>query len=273
MFQLPLLPRMIAITLAMLAGPAAAQSVQLPVLNPGFEADTVPGPSNINPGVPGDWEPYFDSPLAGVFFGSLYAAPNNYPAGAPEGNNVGVPFAANNLPSGIGFGFTQVLAAVIEPMTRYTLSVEVGNIDEGFNDLNNTPGNPADDSYFDIRGYNGYRIELRAADGGDGVLLAVDDNGTPMPDGSFATRSISFASDAIDAALLGLPLEVRLVHLNLVDPAFPEADRETNFDDVRVTATPIVAAAVPVPRWALPALALLLLNAVRRRRRLPGLRA
>ncbi|NNM01388.1 MAG: hypothetical protein HKO62_11600 [Gammaproteobacteria bacterium] len=234
------------------------------VTNPGFEADVVPGPTNINSGVPAGWSAHFDGPLAGAFFGSLYAAPDNYPAGAPEGNNVGVNFIAAGQASGVGFGLTQVLGAVIEPDTRYTLTVEVGNIDSGFNDLNNTPANPDDDPFFDIRGYNGYRIELRANDGGAGTLLVEDDNSSSIADGTFETRRIFFDSDSIDPALIGQQLEVRLVNLNLVDPLFSTSDRETNFDDVRVTATPVPAHQVPVPAWALVSLMVLVLIRARR---------
>ena len=76
----------------------------------------------------------------------------------------------------------------LEPNTLYTLTVEVGNIPSGFNDLNATPNNPNNDSFFKIAGFNGYRVELKTDSiSGSGVtLMAISQSaqgGNNIPDG------------------------------------------------------------------------------------------
>jgi len=81
------------------------------IANPGFESDPAPAPSDITAGVPTGWSAHNSNSTPNVFFGSLYAAPNNYPGGAPEGNHVGVNFISANRPAGEEFGMFQTLSA------------------------------------------------------------------------------------------------------------------------------------------------------------------
>ena len=155
----------------------------------------------------------------------------------------------------------QTLSAALELDMLYTLTVEVGNIASGFNDLNATPNDPRDDSFFNISGFNGYRVELRTDSvTGSGVNLVseivsvLDENN--ISDGEFRTVSLTFDSRNAPANLIGEPLEILLVNLNEIDPVFPGHDRETNFDDVRLSSSPAVVstAKIPIP-W--PSLLLL----------------
>jgi len=230
--------------------------------NAGFEADPAPVPSDITVGIPSAWSPHNPNATPGVFYGSLYAAPDNYPAGAPEGDHVQVNFIAANRPAGQEFGVFQTLTEPLQGNTLYTLTVEVGNIASGINDLNGTPDNPNDDSFFDISGFNGYRVELRTDSvAGSGTTLMAEtlSVGDPdaIPDGEFRTISFTFDSRDADNNLYGEMLEILLVNLNQIDPAYPGSDRETNFDDVRLDSSPVISNATKVP---MPGAALLLLG-------------
>lgn len=232
------------------------------IVNPSFEADPAPVPSDITVGVPSGWLAYNPNGTPGVFYGSLYAAPDNYPAGAPEGDHVQVNFIPANQAANEEFGVFQTLAVPLQDDTLYTLTVEVGNIASGFNDLNGTPDNPADDSFFNISGFNGYRVELRTDSiTGTGTTLMVNTlsvgDPDPIPDGEFRTVSFTFNSSDVDSNLIGENLEILLVNLNQIDPAHPGSDRETNFDDVRLDSSPVVVNATKVP---MPSAALLFLG-------------
>ena len=222
--------------------------------NPSFEDNPAAVPTDITVGIPSGWTAYNPNNIAGVFYGSLYAAPDNYPNGAPHGDHVQVNYIAANGAAGAEFGVFQLLSASLEQNTRYTLSVEVGNIDSGFNDLNATPNNPDDDSFFNIAGFNGYRVELQAVPPGQPPQTLVAQTQSvadpePIQDGQFRPISISYDSRTAPAELIGMPLQILLVNLNEIDPAFPNQDRETNFDDIRLEAVDVATnmVAVPVP--------------------------
>ena len=227
-------------------------AVPLLITNPSFESDPAPVPSAINTGVPSGWSSYNPNNTPGVFYGSLYAAPDNYPAGAPDGNHVQVNYIAAGNASGEEFGVLQSLSATLQANTIYTLTVEVGNIASGSNDLNATPDNPDDDPFFNINGFNGYRVELRTDSSiGSGTTLAAETGSVGgdnvIADGAFNTVTIVFDSRQAAADLIGQPLEILLVNLNEVDPAFPGHDRETNFDNVRLDAAEVETHVVAVP--------------------------
>ncbi len=234
-----------------------ALAVPALIVNHSFEDDVVASPTDIANGVPNGWSAYEAAPMGGEFYGSLHAAPDNYPAGAPEGNNVAVCFQYANNASDIAFGIEQLLVETLDASMRYSLTVDVGNIASGFNDLPGTPGNPGDDTFFDIDGYNGYQLALLVDVGGSYELLAADNDTRPMADGVFETRTVVF--DGVDAAphQLGQPLVIRLLTLNRVDPAEVGSDRETNFDNVRLDVSPSPQT-VPLPVGSLASLALLL---------------
>jgi hypothetical protein len=150
----------------------------------------------------------------------------NFPDGAAEGIRVAIAFNFEGS-GGVGeYGLVQTLGATLAADTTYTLEVEVGNIASGF---------AVSGEFFPLDGFPGYRVELLAG----GVVVASDDNtlaGT-IPEGEFATSTVVLVTDGAPAQL-GLPLGVRLVNLNVVDPAFPASDLEVDFDDVLLDATP-----------------------------------
>ena len=231
---------------------STGSAVPLTIINPSFESNPAPVPTDITAGLPDGWTAYNPTNITGIFYGSLFAAPDNYPSGAPDADHVQVNYIGANGTADAEFGVSQALTVTLEPNTRYTLSVEVGNIASGFNDLNATPNNPNDDSFFSISGFNGYRVELQVAPVGETPQTLVAQTQTtfdanPIPDGQFRSVSIEYDSRLADSSLLGQPLQILLVNLNEVDPAFPNQDRETNFDNVRLDAVAILASTVAVP--------------------------
>ncbi len=127
----------------------------------------------------------------------------NYSAEAPAGSNVGYIYnAAANT------GFSQVLSATFQANSSYTLSVKVGQ----------------SSTY----AFAGYKVQLLA----NGVVLtgAQDDNTNPPAANSFVTSTISYTYNAADAALVGQPLEIRLLSKGLV------AGGEVDFDEVQLSA-------------------------------------
>lgn len=145
----------------------------------------------------------------------------------PEGRNAALVYLAGQPGAGEA-GLFQTLGATLQPSTQYTLSVAVGNIDSG-------TGLPPFDGFgfFNLAGFPGYRVELRAGD----VLLAADDNSLQTADGTFATATVE-ATIGADHLALGQPLTIRLVNLNL--PGTPdEPGIEVDFDQVLLQAVPI----------------------------------
>ena len=211
----------------------AAHAVPLGVGNHSFETDP-----NDN------FEFYFGNPTgwslidngnivdgAGDVQGTLTVTGSSYFGGsAPDGDNVAILFIGSDVgTSEIGLG--QVLGDVLTANTTYTLTVAVGNINSG---PTQQFGN------FDLSGFPGYRIELLAG----GTVLASDSEGiaSPISEGVFADRTVSYTASAADA-LLGQSLEIRLYNTNLTDPAFPGVDLEVDFDNVRLDAEPVTVTA------------------------------
>ena len=228
------------LALAVVGGSSAAS---IPIVNAGFEDASAGQPYNeFTFGPPAGWSLHDPNGVAGggagpvLYVGTLtpvvldpVGAPGVYeyfPAGAPEGQRVGIAFnfaGSGNLGE---YGLVQTLDAVLEAETTYTLTALVGNI---------AAGTSVDGSFFDLDGFPGYRVELLAG----GAVVAQDDNSLSgsTPEGTFAPTSVSITTGR-DHPQLGEALAVRLVNLNLVDPAFPGSDLEVDFDDVRLDAEP-----------------------------------
>ena len=128
------------------------------------------------------------------------------------------------------YGLQQILTATLEANRRYTLQVEIGNIASGF---------ALSGEFFNLDGFPGYRIDLLAG----GVVIASDNNTLAglIPEGEWGTSTVEFQTGAAHA-LLGQSLGIRLVSLNQIDPAFPNADLEVDFDHLRFSSV-----AVPEP--------------------------
>lgn len=201
------------------------------IANPGFEDDFV-DPGCFPVFTPNAWTAYDPNGLlgGGDFVGVVN--PTGTPffiMGAPEGSNAALTFLSKQFESG-PVGLTQVLADVLQPNTRYTLTVHVGNIASG-------TGLPPCDvfGFFDLDGFPGYQVQLLAG----GVVLAEDDNSLAgsIPEAEFRLSTVqAVIGDAHPQ--LGQPLEVRLINLNMIDtPADPGI--EVDFDDVQLTAQPV----------------------------------
>jgi hypothetical protein len=209
-----------------LCAPADGQTV-IPIDNPGFEAPTIPAGTFNTSAPPTDWVVYgngidFGFRTVGVLdpAGTAY-----YPGGVPEGENVGVAFLLDDpgdqtVFAGIEAGIEQELTN--EPLllgTRYTLTVEVGNI--AFD-----PSTPQ----FEFAGFPRYRIELLAG----GTAIACDDDSLLPPEGGFLTSVMTLEVGASHPQA-GMNLGVRLINLNA------STGIEVNFDDVRLEAEPFYA--------------------------------
>ena len=136
----------------------------------------------------------------------------------------------------------QTLSDTLAANTLYTLRVLVGNIASGVS---------VDTTYFNLDGFPGYRIDLLAG----GSVLASDNNSLAgaIPEGEFRESTVSYLSGG--SVTPGQALGIRLVNLNVVDPLFPGADWEVDFDNVRLEAG---SASVPEPhQWAAALLAML----------------
>jgi hypothetical protein len=149
--------------------------------------------------------------------------------GVPDGNQALLIYLAGDIGGG-EVSVWQSLDAVLLPNLRYRLSVAVGNIASG-------QGAPPFNDFYDLNGFPGYRIELRAG----GQVLAADHNSLfgQIPEGTFADSIIDFVAPANHPAL-GANLEIWLTNLNIPDSPAPGI--EVDFDHVRLTAV-----AVPEP--------------------------
>lgn len=234
------------LALAVLAA-GVAPAASIPIVNAGFEDNSVGSPYNeFTFGPPAGWSLHDPNGVTGggggpVFYvGTLTPVvldpvgnPGVYeyfPAGALEGQRVGIAFNFAGSGNQGEYGLVQTLDAVLEAETTYTLTALVGNI---------ASGTSVDGSFFDLDGFPGYRVELLAG----GAVVAQDDNSLAgaIPEGTFAPTSVSLTTGPSHPQL-GQVLAIRLVNLNIVDPAFPGSDLEVDFDDVRLDAEPAAVA-------------------------------
>ena len=241
------------------SAPLTAAADPVAITNAGFEdlyqgIDVLTGSFPTGP-APNGWQRYdeFGAPVAGSLLGVLnpgtqadYDADGGglspcFPAGAPEGDNVALLFKSGSA-SADEYGLDQTLGATLQANFEYTLTVEVGNIQS----CAGLP--PGFRTTFDLEGFPGYRIELRA---GGQVLVADDDTLLPE-EGVFETSEISFIAPAAHPQL-GQNLEIRLVSLNQSGTG---ANLEVDFDDVRLDASPL---SLPLPLASRAALGVALL--------------
>ena len=219
--------------------PSAWAQTVIALENPGFEADGAPiGGFPVL--VPQGWSLYDP---AGIVDQNNNAVGVLRPEGTtffaepvPEGNNIALIYLeqrAGTIVAGDPVGLVGSFAGVAQADTRYTLTVQVGNIASGTG-----LGGYAGFGFSDLSGFPGYRVELLAG----GQVVAVDDNslGLAIGEGQFMATSVAWTVGAGDP-LVGSAMEVRLVNLN----AFGNLDeraREVDFDQVQLVAT-----AVPEP--------------------------
>lgn len=141
--------RVLLITALSTIAPVVSSAVNLVVINPGFEDISGESPSNeFTFGPLNGWDLYEDpiNLTAGgagptYFLGTLtpfeadpIGNPGvfvNFPAGAPEGQRVGITFNFFGSGGQGEWGFFQLLADTLQPNMHYTLEVRIGNIASG----------------------------------------------------------------------------------------------------------------------------------------------
>lgn len=211
-----------AILLGLLTVSSIAAAAPIPITNGSFELPATPPDSFIVNAPPNGWSAYgtldFGNRTIGVLnpnTTALYLDP------VPDGSNVGVTFLQPQQNSEAGL--QQTLASTLQPLTQYTLTVEVGNLAQA-------------DAPFAFNGFPGYRIDLLA-----GTTVIASDDDTLLPgEGRFLTSTVQLTTGATHPNA-GEALAIRLVNLD----AAPGI--EVNFDDVRLDATPLgTCAAMPL---------------------------
>jgi hypothetical protein len=129
------------------------------------------------------------------------------PVVAPEGQNV---LYTENAVGDAG-GVAQVLTETFAANTDYTLTAEVGN-----------------SNYYYFAGYG---VQLLAG----GIVIA-EDNDTLWPDYmNWATSTVQYTYDSADSALVGQPLEIRLLNLGLDKDNPPDNTVGVEFDNVTLS--------------------------------------
>jgi len=184
-------------------------SVMIPVLNAGFEDPVLDEDGYTWGDVPG-WT-LVGGEATGVEGSGVWSVTlaDFDPVIAPEGENV---LFTEYLPEGIAKGVTQVLTETFAADTDYTLTAEVGNSNYYYN--------------------GGYSVQLLAG----GTVIA-EDNDTLWPEyKTWATSTVAYTYDPNDSALVGQPLEIRLLNLEL-DKDSPPAGEVVGveFDNVTLS--------------------------------------
>lgn len=247
--------RILSTLVAGLAIAPLAWAESVTITNPGFEADTIPAGAFVVL-QPAGWTLYdpsgqIDQNSSAV--GVIRPLPGTeyFPGGTTEGDNAALVF----LNSGINgpAGLQQTLTHTFQANTRYTLSVDIGNIASGTSLPGSSDGGG---NFFNLDGFPGYRIELLAGN----IDIAVDDNsqGALIPEGEFRTASVSIDIGA-GSPWIGQAVAIRLINLDI--PGTDAAPNiEVDFDNVQLITTP-----VPEPStWGLLAGGIALLAARRR---------
>ncbi len=239
----------LCVTLLMASMIPSAHAVPLAVTNPGFEDISGESPFNeFTFGPLNGWELYDPENITGggaggtFYIGTLtpfepdpIGSPGvfaNFPEGAAEGQRVGIAFNFQGSDGQGEYGMEQVLTDTLQPHTRYTLEVEIGNI---------ASATAMSGEFFPLAGFPGYRVDLFTEDmaGAQQNLESDDDSlGGFIDDGQWGTSTVTFVTGA-EHSQLGEELGIRLVNLNQLDPSFPLSDIEVDFDDVRLDATPL----------------------------------
>lgn len=244
---------------AAFAASTTAYAQALSITNAGFEADVIPDGA-FSVFVPTGWQIYDPSGIINQNANAVGVIRPNveqdyFPGGAPEGDQAALVFLAGNA-SGPA-GLQQTLTSTLAAQTRYTLSVEIGNIASGTSLVGSSDGG---NLFYDLDGFPGYSIELLA---GNTLLGADSSSAGSIPEGQWRRATLTVSSTHF-GDVLGQPLTIRLV--NLDTPGTPAAPAiEVDFDAVSLVAAP-----VPEPGTvALWLAGLGLLGSLTRRKRQP----
>lgn len=214
-----------------LAGGHLSLAQTIPIVNAGFEADSITDGAFVVL-QPQAWATYDPSGIINNVQNAVGVIRPNiggeyFPTGAPEGVNAALVFLGGNEMGEAGL--QQTLSATLQANTRYRCSVQIGNIASGTS-LPGSSGGPG--IFFDLDGFPGYRIDVLAG----GSVVAAENNsmGATIPEGAW--RPTRFYFDVTNShPQLGQPLGIRLV--NLKQPGTPEIPNiEVDFDAVTLSA-------------------------------------
>jgi autotransporter-associated beta strand protein len=205
----------------LLAGSAAWAAVPVTITNPGFE-EPVLEDGDVHTGTIPGWSGFNGGAIAVL----NPTSSGDLTAQAPEGENVGVVTGSADEN-----GFAQTLASAFIADADYALTLKVAN------------------TKF-TAGFPGYRVQLVAG----GTVIAEDDNSQTVAEDGVVTSTVNYTYDVADAALVGQPLEVRLLSKGL------SAGTEVAFDDAQLTVTLLNPLAVPGGPYAVFVGGSLLLN-------------
>ncbi|MFK8111837.1 MAG: PEP-CTERM sorting domain-containing protein [Rubripirellula sp.] len=225
----------VALGISLVIHAGSVHAAPVTIVNSGFE--DISGESQNNEftfGPLNGWDLYDPNGITaggagGTYFIGTLAPdpPTNFTSGAAEGQRVGIAFNFAGSGGQGEYGMQQTLSDTLQANSSYSLQVEIGNI---------ASGTAQNNQFFDLEGFPGYRIDLLAG----GVVLTQDNNSLSglIAEGEFGTSTIAFNTGNTHAQL-GQPLQIRLVNLNQVDPLFPAANLEVDFDDVRLDVTSV----------------------------------
>ncbi len=185
---------------------ASSGAAAFTIVNPGFEDPVLAEDDWTWLDVPGWTQVGADGP------GIWNTTESDFePVVATEGQNV---LYTENAPAGVANGVTQLLPDVFTANVDYTLTVDVGN----------------SWAYY----FAGYSVQLLAG----GVVIA-EDNDTLWPDyKTWATSTVQYTYDPAHSALVGQPLEIRLLNLGLDKDNPPGDIVGVEFDNVILTPEP-----------------------------------
>eukprot|EP01084_Bolivina_argentea_P258668 436176_1 len=197
--------------------------------------DGSPIPDNtfrVDPNTPTNWTHYDPYNILNGGSNSMgIINPTNsdfFPSGAPEGNQAALLWLSLTATT-YEAGIEQTLNDIVTANTRYTLTVEVGNIASGTGSSSSASGsNP-----YNLNGFPGYRIDLMAGN----QILVSDDNTLLPAEGAWETSIISV--DVLSGNLLiGETLGIRLINLHIHGTTEAPAI-EVDYDNVRLDAISI----------------------------------
>ena len=228
------------ITAALFFAASAAHGQIITVPNASFESPSSPAQTSKSPNIIPGW--VFDV-QGNSQYGTMTTHSANFTSsGTSSGNNYAT---INNDYPGVTDTLTSAESlGTITPVTQYTLTVAIGNrVGTGLYD---DPGNVT--------------INLLA----NGVPFATQEitNGT-VPNGTFEDFSLTYTTSNSDS-IIGESLEIQMTTLPEESNAY-----QAGFDNVRLDASPVIAAPEPTT-WVLLASGILALGWLKRWQRSPN---
>jgi hypothetical protein len=208
-----------ALVLTFTAFTARAADVTTPIAVPNFsfESPTKPAQTSTNTGIAPGW--VFDV-KGGSKYGTMAIAPKFTSPGTSDGNNCA--FINNDTLSATDTITSAASLGTITPMTQYTLTVAIGNVELPDSDLYGSPGN----------------VEFSLLADGKAIASKEVGNGT-VPNGTFEDFSLTYASPK-SGSTIGDDLTIQLKSLEQVGGEYTAA-----FDNI--TLDGVSAAPVPEP--------------------------